>query len=218
MDSRRRPLSRFVGLPIRARLTIAFAGVMAAVLIATGAFLYAQFRSDLDTQINSAVLSDANDVRALVAVGQLSSITTSGLGMAQIYDVDGELIGSSLKARNLRLLTDLQVTRTTHHLKPFDLNTGEFGPVRVRAIPARAPNGSPRAVAAAVSLRARDHELSHLRTLLLIAGPLALLLASVAGHEVARAALRPVDLMRARAERITERQLSERLPVGRSAD
>jgi signal transduction histidine kinase len=218
MASRGRTLSRFVRLPIRARLTIAFAAVMAAVLVATGLFLYAQFRKDLDTQINSSVLSDAEDVRALVGVGRLSAITTSGLGMAQVYDVDGELIGSTLKARSLRLLTPEQVAKTRHHLTPFDLETAHLGSVRVRAISARAANGSPRAVVAALSLRARDHELSRVRTLLLIAGPLALLLASVAGHEVARAALRPVDHMRARAERITERELSERLPVGRTAD
>ena len=67
-------------------------------------------------------------------------------------------------------------------------------------------------------LRLRDHELSHLLTLLALTGPLALVLASIAGHEVARAALRPVDQMRAQAERITERQLQERLPGADSAD
>ncbi|TMK71423.1 MAG: HAMP domain-containing protein, partial [Actinobacteria bacterium] len=64
----------------------------------------------------------------------------------------------------------------------------------------------------------RDHELARLRTLLLIAGPLALLLASFAGYELARAALRPVNRMRERAERITESELSERLPVPSQRD
>ncbi len=59
---------------------------------------------------------------------------------------------------------------------------------------------------------------SHSLTLLAIAGPLALVLASIAGYEVARAALRPVDQMRAQAERITERQLQERLPGADAAD
>jgi signal transduction histidine kinase len=52
-----------------------------------------------------------------------------------------------------------------------------------------------------------------LQTLLLIAGPLALVLASIAGYEVAGAALRPVERMRAEAEQITERRLSDRLAV-----
>ncbi|MFN2624370.1 MAG: HAMP domain-containing protein, partial [Chthoniobacterales bacterium] len=37
-------------------------------------------------------------------------------------------------------------------------------------------------------------------------------------HEVARAALAPVERMRRQAERITEQELSERLPVPASAD
>ena len=73
-------------------------------------------------------------------------------------------------------------------------------------------------MAVADPLKLRDHELSHLLTLLAIAGPLALVLASIAGYEVARAALRPVDQMRAQAERITERQLQERLPGADAAD
>jgi signal transduction histidine kinase len=74
------------------------------------------------------------------------------------------------------------------------------------------------AVAVAEPLALRDHELSRLRKLLLMAGPFALLLASVAAYEVARAALRPVNRMRTRAERITEHELSERLPVADSGD
>jgi two-component system OmpR family sensor kinase len=90
--------------------------------------------------------------------------------------------------------------------------------VRVRAVPGAAPHGVTLAVVVADSLELRDKELARLRTLLLIAGPLALLLASVGGYELARAALRPVDRMRSRAARITERQLSERLPVSEAAD
>ena len=45
-------LTRFSRVPIRARLTIAFVAMMATVLAAAGAFLYAQFRSTLDAQIN----------------------------------------------------------------------------------------------------------------------------------------------------------------------
>jgi two-component system OmpR family sensor kinase len=90
--------------------------------------------------------------------------------------------------------------------------------VRIRAVPARAPRGGRVAVVVADRLARRDRELARLRTLLLIAGPLALLLAGLAGHEVARAALVPVERMRRQAERITDQQLSERLPVPASAD
>jgi signal transduction histidine kinase len=215
----RRPLSRFLRLPIRARLTIAFATVMLVVLAGAGAFLYAQFRKDLDAQIGSALRSDDSDVTALVKVGRLGAISTSGLGLAQVYDADGEILASSLKARNVRLLTRgeaKRASRRTEQIARRELTSEEV--VRIRAVPVRMPDGRLRAVAVAAPLEVRDHELAHLRELLLIAGPLALILASVAGYELARAALRPVDRMRARSERITERELSERLPVPQSND
>ncbi|MHB1835487.1 MAG: HAMP domain-containing sensor histidine kinase, partial [Solirubrobacteraceae bacterium] len=65
----------------------------------------------------------------------------------------------------------------------------------------------------AMPLALRDHEIDHLQTLLFIAGPLALLLASLAGYELARAALRSVEQLRTQAEQITEHELSERLTV-----
>jgi two-component system, OmpR family, sensor kinase len=216
--ARRPPLSRFVRLPIRARLTIAFAAVMAAVLAAAGAFLYAQFRSDLDAQIDSDLLRQAEDVKTLVGDEGVSDINASGLGLAQVYDAGGGLVGSSLKVAGFRLLTPIEAARATRHQERIERRTLDFGAVRIRAIPAREADGTRRAVAVAERLSLRDHELAHLRSLLLIAGPIALVLASVAGYELARAALRPVDRMRAQAERITERQLADRLPAFESAD
>jgi signal transduction histidine kinase len=52
----------------------------------------------------------------------------------------------------------------------------------------------------------------------MIAGPLALLLSTYAGYQVAGAALRPVDRMRLRAQNITDRDTSERLPVPATSD
>jgi two-component system, OmpR family, sensor kinase len=212
MADRRRPLSRFVRLPIRARLTIAFVGVMAAVLAGVGAYVYAQIGSDLDAQVNNALLSEAQDVETLVQFGRVAAISKSGLGLAQVYDAAGRIVGSSLKVGRVRLLTPQEVVRATQRQQLIDRRTLSFGTVRVIGIPAFAPDGSVRAVAVADRLALRDDELSDVRSLLLIAGPLALILASFAGYELARAALRPVDRMREQAELITEGQLDERLP------
>src|SRR5947209_20033449 len=100
-----RPQLRFSWLPIRVRLTFAFAGVMAIVLLATGAFLYAQYRSDLDAQIDSALLRDASDVKTLVEFGRSGGVDASGLGLAQVYDAAGRVVGSSLNVKGVRLLT-----------------------------------------------------------------------------------------------------------------
>jgi signal transduction histidine kinase len=213
--TRPRWLTRFARLPIRARLTIAFAGVMAAVLSAAGVFLYAQFRIDLDAQTDDALRVQANDVEALVDAGGPAAVASSGASLAQLYAPDGRLLASTRNAAGSRLLTVVEAGRAAHRAQGIERRALPVGTVRVRAIPA------PRrglVVAVADSLQLRDHELSRLGTLLLIAGPLALLLASVAGYELARAALLPVDRMRAQSQRITERQLSERLPVPQSVD
>ena len=54
--------------------------------------------------------------------------------------------------------------------------------------------------------------------LLLIGGPIALLLASLAAYGVAAAALRPVDAMRARAAEISAAEPDQRLPVPPTGD
>jgi len=221
--------TRFSRVPIRARLTIAFVAMMATVLAAAGVFLYAQFRSTLDAQLSNALQLQAADVGALVARGHSSAIESptnpltvgcrAGGCLAQIYRADGRLLASTPQARTTRLLTAAQARHAVQRQQQrFDRSMSPLGKVRVLAVAARTPSHGNLVVAVADSIALRDKELDRLRTLLLIAGPLALLLASAGGYELARAALRPVDRMRSRAERITERQLSERLPVSDAAD
>ena len=69
------------------------------------------------------------------------------------------------------------------------------------------------AVVVGATLDDRDETLSRLATLLLIGGPVALLLASLAGYWAAGSALRPVERMRRRAAEISAGDPGERLPV-----
>ena len=56
-------------LPIRVRLTLAFTGVIALVLLVTGFFLARQFEGDLDRSIDDAQRAQAEDIAALVQAG-----------------------------------------------------------------------------------------------------------------------------------------------------
>jgi heavy metal sensor kinase len=67
-------------------------------------------------------------------------------------------------------------------------------------------------VVAAASLEDRDEALAALLTQLAIGGPLALLIASLAGYALAGAALRPVESMRRRAAEISGTVGGRRLP------
>jgi signal transduction histidine kinase len=68
------------------------------------------------------------------------------------------------------------------------------------------------------SLEARNDALESLATLLLIGGPAALLLASLAAYWTVGAALRPVDAMRRRAAAISADRSERRLPVPKAQD
>ena len=68
------------------------------------------------------------------------------------------------------------------------------------------------------SLQQRSRALEGLHRLLAIGGPLALLIAALAGYAVAAAALRPVERMRRRAAALTAGEAGGRLPVPPSQD
>ena len=68
------------------------------------------------------------------------------------------------------------------------------------------------------SLDDRNEALDNLRTILLMGGPVALLLASLAGYIVAGRALRPVEAMRRRAAAISAAEPEQRLPLPEAHD
>ena len=68
------------------------------------------------------------------------------------------------------------------------------------------------------TLENRAETLAKLRDVLLIAGPVALLVATGAGYLLAGLSLRPVDSMRRRAASISAATPGERLPVPHTRD
>jgi two-component system OmpR family sensor kinase len=203
----------FRRLPIRLRLTIAFAGVLTSVLAVGGLVLFTEFRGDFDKVIDENLTSRAADAAALVATGRPDAgLMRSREKLAQVYDAHGALAASTPALARARLLTVAEARRAGRgHLRVWRVDT-PVGESRVQVRVAHSAAG-PLAVAVAEPLDRRDHSLDRLAELLLIVGPLALMLATYAGYQVAGAALRPVERMRVGAERITERDTAERLPV-----
>src|SRR5919108_4553111 len=208
----------FRRLPIRLRLTVAFAGVLTSVLAVGGLVLFTQFQGDYDKVIDENLRSRAADAAALVATGKPdAALTRSREKLAQVYDVHGALVASTPALAHARLLSAADARRAGRgHLRVRRVET-PAGATSVLAGLARSATG-PLTVAVAEPLDRRDHALHRLAELLLIVGPLALLLATYAGYQVAGAALGPVERMRRRAERITERNTAERLPVPSTND
>jgi signal transduction histidine kinase len=79
-------------------------------------------------------------------------------------------------------------------------------------------HGRERVVVVGTSTADRDESLTDLLQLLLLGGPVALILASLAAYGVAALALHPVEAMRARASEISAAEPDQRLPVPPTSD
>jgi two-component system OmpR family sensor kinase len=210
-------------LPIRLRLTLAFAAGTAA-LFATLAFLLVRHLNvSLDTTLDQGLRGRAADVAALVQQSDTGlreaqpSPVGGGESFAQVLDRRGRVIDETkgLGSRSLLDPRQLARARTAALLVVRARRAGVA--VRLLAVPVRA-QGERLVVVVGAPLATRDQALASLRGELLLGGPAALLATSLIAYLLAAAALRPVERMRVRAGTISERRLSERLPVPRTRD
>jgi two-component system, OmpR family, sensor kinase len=195
---------------------------MAAVLAATGVFVYLQFRSDLNATIDEGLRSRADELAAEVRQAVVEGdrrLVGKAEGFAEVLSADGTVLDSTDSVGAEALLTPAQVRRALRG--PLVINgarepeTGESA--RLLAMPASS-RGEARVAVVGASIADKEDSLGDLLQLLLIGEPVALLLASVAAYWVAAAALRPVEAMRARASSISAAGPDERLPVPPTGD
>ena len=195
---------------------------MAVVLGATGLFVYLRLSNELDDTADEALRSRADEVAALIrqpgsALRQPRArrLSEQEDSFAQLLDTSGRVVDTSSRARPDPVLTPEEIARArmdtvvvTHGSVPGV----EGGEARLLGTPIRA-RGQDRIVVVGATRADRNEELASLRRALLIGGPVALLLASLAGYGVATAALRPVERMRRRAAAISTAEPGMRLPV-----
>jgi len=201
-------------LPIRLRVTLAFAVAMAIVLAATGLFLYFRLGSALDRTIDQSLRARATDVSALVRQG--NSLGRKG-EITQVLDPSGAVLAAS-PGLGRPLLTSEEISRASREAVTIERslpNSDEAA--RILARPLDTQRG-PRIVVVGASLEQRGDALENLFVALLIGGPLALLLASLAGYGLAAAALRPVESMRREAEAVSAAEPGRRLPLPPARD
>jgi signal transduction histidine kinase len=193
---------------------------MALVLGATGVFVYLRFSAELDATINSGLRSRANDVAALVKEADSGlregnqMLVGRNESFAEVLDATGGVTDSSRAVGNQVLLTATELQLALRG--PVYVNRGPLPGLqdesRLLAIPVEA-TGRKQVVVVGTSTEARSESLTDLAQLLLVAGPIALLLASLAAYGVAAAALKPVEAMRSRAAEISAAEPDRRLPV-----
>ena len=199
---------------------------MAVVLFVVGMLIYVRYRSELDSSVDRGLRSRAGDVSALLR----------GTDGGDPLPNRGESLGEDSFAQVLtasgRVLDTTGQSAARPVLAPPDLRRALAGPTFVersdvpgfegepaRLLATSAPAGGERLiVVVGTSLDDRDEALSSLSTLLLLGGPAALLLASLAGYAAVTASLRPVEAIRRRAAEISAAQAGERLPVPAADD
>jgi two-component system OmpR family sensor kinase len=210
-------------LPIRTRVTLVFAAVMAVLLAGLGAFIYERFRSDLNDSIDEGLRARADQVtrqaQALGPGGSGTPLVQREESLAQVLSPDGHVLetGPLLGRTPLLDASDLAVAQEK---SSFFYGPGLPSPsssARILARPVNTPSGKV-IVATGIELKDRDDTLASLRSLLLVGGPAALLLASLAGWFAVGIALRPVEDMRRRAAEISTAEPGERLPVSTADD
>jgi two-component system, OmpR family, sensor kinase len=209
-------------LPIRLRVTLAFALVSAVVLAALGYFVYARFDSELSEQIDQGLRAHGDDIAGLVAAGQLaqnSKLLGREESSAQVLTPDGRIYATTPQLGADPQITPAEAARaaqasfivTRERVRSID------GEARLLARSAAGPSRR-FVVVTAASLDDRNDSLANLRTLLFIGIPIALLLASAAGYAVSGRALRPVEAMRRRAAAISAAEPERRLPLPEADD
>ena len=200
-------------IPIRARLTLAFALAMAVVLAAVGAFLYVRLGSSLDEAIDEELQTRLADASAQVARGD--DATPAGdpeERVVQVLAPDGTLLSTTSTGEPLLDATEVSRARETRSWFVVPAVAGLDGRIRVLAAPVDTAAG-PQVVLAGASLEDRDDAVRELLALLLVAAPIALVLASLLGYGLATLSLRPVESMRREAATISATAPGRRLSV-----
>ncbi|MGE0229676.1 MAG: ATP-binding protein [Dehalococcoidia bacterium] len=208
-------------LPIRARLTLTFAAAMALVLVAVGAVLYARTSAALLEQVDNGLEAHADTVVALVAGGEVAA--DAGLSGAaddafvQVLRADGGVTYASAGVVGGPIISAEESERGRRGRSFIE----RVGVPATGGAPARllvGPSGDGGVVVVGASLDDRAEALTGLAAQLLLIGPAALAVTSIAGYVLAGAALWPVERMRAEAAKVAGGASGRRLPLPAARD
>lgn len=199
--------------------------MIAVVLAGTGVFVYLQFQHEAETTVDAGLSSRADELSAVVRqeatnlAGREAHLVGKTDSFAEVLDPTGMVIDSSPVIGSVDLLDPDQLRAAAG--APTFVSRGPLpgldGGARLLAVPVDTPAGK-RIVVVGTSTQDTNETRTDLEQLLLIALPVALILASIGGYFLATAALRPVEAMRARAAEISTAAPEERLPVPATRD
>jgi two-component system, OmpR family, sensor kinase len=207
-------------LPLRIRLVAGFAAAMLVLLTAAGAFVYWRVQFALDRNLDGELSSATRVVAPLVGpdgrVAPARTADATGTGW-QVLGASGGVLDAGGSVPSRPLVSAEGLSRAAQSPD----GTVEVGtvlpvsdrPYRVRVTALPTDDGPATYLAVAVRRDNRDEALRELLLQLTLAGLGALVVASLVGDALARAALRPVEAYRGRAEEIAAGASGLRLDV-----
>jgi len=215
-----------VNLPIRVRLTVWYAVLLASIVFVLGAFLVLRLRSDLRLAIDREIRGAATPIALGYREGgtedfldeSKAALPRAGAG-SQILDARGRVKVGYGEGARARALVAPAVRAAALRGAPRLVTSTVESDRRFRALVWRVPGvRRPRLLVVAQSLHSVEESVRRVLVLLLLAGPAALVGTALVGWWLARKALVPVERMTSKADRIGIDRLDERVPVPRARD
>ena len=213
-----RPLrDRLSRLPLRIRLVAGFSVAMLVVLLVAGAFVYERVELALDRGLDSELAQATTALAPLVgADGEVSNTSAAdATGVAwQVLDRSGAVVDHGGPAGTAAMIGTRQLDRVGTSSRTFDIGDllpASHAPHRLAVTPLSTSPGFYLLVG--VRRDQRDEALRELLAELSLAGLGALAVTALVGERLARAALRPVERYRRRAEAIAAGAPGLRLEV-----
>jgi two-component system OmpR family sensor kinase len=207
-------------LPIRARITAAFAAVSALLLVGIGVLAYESMGAALLDEIDAGLRFRAE---ATVSSAQAGTVDTPnpqlqepGEAFAQLSNRRGRVLRASagFSAPLLRPAELGAVRRPTFFQRRVP---NVVGPARLLAI-SYGPAADSAVLVVGTSMADRTDALRRLTEVFVIGAPVAIALACLAGWVVAGLALQPMERMRQQASAITASGLDRRLSIPAARD
>ena len=220
--------SRFTELPIRTRIALWIAGISTALLVFMAIAVYGVFAQQLTTELDQTIALRAASYQQLLdrsTTPPTLHITVpevdlgTGEGILRLYAVDGALLQdaspSAGQSSEEQALVQAVGKEQTERFQTIDLADDEDYRVIAQPIDGGA---QPMVLVSGLELSRINGPLRLLRLILIIAVPVTAAGASLGGYWVASRALQPVAAMAETAQRITEGDLSQRVPGAESGD
>ena len=203
-------------MPIRLKLALQFSAVTLLLLLGVGALFVLDLRADLRRSVDGGLRARAEDlITQLDDTGPDRRLRLPDGSYGQLLDSTGRLVLSTDDAQSRPLLSPAQAAAATTGEQLFDgvLQPGQATrqqQVRILAQPAGRPG---EVIAVATSREVLDEASERGAAQLLIIGTVVMLLAGPGAWLLARAALRPVERMRAQAAELQASDAGAGLPV-----